>query len=168
MSIFLCSSNSSNTLFNICYSIEFYLKKKGGVQKKKDPTGTNRRLCPVQKLVPFTKVLFSAECSTAGWNLEKPKGAVSVNRVDVGPGTKKMQSLPTKRTFWISKRDGRGWEEARQSCRWEGVAGAGMVWPCRSRSPLQNGTFWRASDTSWGSRRGYSDKSFPLTNCHFT
>jgi hypothetical protein len=35
-----------------------------------------------------------------GWNLEKPKGAVSVYRVDVGPGTKKMQQfLPTKRTF---------------------------------------------------------------------
>jgi hypothetical protein len=33
------------------------------------------------------------------------------------------------------------------------------VW-LRRGGCLQNGTFWRSSDTSWGSRREYSDESF--------
>jgi hypothetical protein len=32
-------------------------------------------------------------------NREKSKGAVSVYRVNVGPGTRKMHFLPTKHTF---------------------------------------------------------------------
>ncbi len=112
-------------------------------------------------------VCFTSPNGAARWNLENPKGSVSVYRVNFRPGTKKMQFLPTKRTFWIGKRDGRGWEEARHSCRGEGVAAARRVWPCRPRSPVQNGTFWRATDASWGSRRGYSEKSFIMTNCDF-
>ncbi len=78
------------------------------------------------------------------------------------------QQTHSKRSFWISKRDGRGWEEGSYSWCGEGVAAARRSWPCRPHSPLQNGTFWRASDARWGSRKGYREKSFILTNCHFT
>ena len=47
-----------------------------------------------------TKIVrVDALSGTNNKNLEKPKGAVSVNRVDVRPGTKKMQFSRTKRTF---------------------------------------------------------------------
>ena len=55
--------------------------------------------------------------------------------------------------------EGDGWK---YGCGGEGVGGARRVWPCRPRSPLQNGTFWKESDASWGSRRGYSEKSVML------
>jgi hypothetical protein len=64
--------------------------------------------------------------------------------------------------------DERGWEETRYYYHGEGVSAVRSVWSCRARSPLQNGTFWRSSDASWGSRRGYSQKSFIMTICHFT
>jgi hypothetical protein len=109
------------------------------------------RVCPVQKISTSHKSTFSRLHDA------RHPGISCVYRVNVGPGTKKMQFLPTKHTLWISKRDERGWEEARHNCHEEGVAAARSVWPCRPRSPLQNGTFWRASVASWGSGRGYSE-----------
>ncbi len=41
-------------------------------------------------------------------------------------GTRKTQFLPTKRTFWISKREGRGWEEERYWYDGEGVTEQGV------------------------------------------
>ena len=41
--------------------------------------------------------------------------------------------------------EGDGWK---YGCGGEGVGGARRVWPCRPRSPLQNGTFWKESDAS--------------------
>jgi len=61
--------------------------------------------------------------------------------------------------------EGDGWK---YGCGGEGVAAGRRAWPCRPRSPLQNGTFWRSSEASWGSSKGYREKSLNLTNCHFT
>ncbi len=113
---------------------------------------TRRGLVQYKKLVPGQKYIFSASWHTTCLNLENSKGAVFVDRVNVGPGTRKMQFLPANHTLWIGKRDGRGWEETRYCCGGEDVAGTRRIWSCRSRSPLQNGTFWKASDTSWGRR----------------
>jgi hypothetical protein len=76
----------------------FYLKKKGAqITGTKSVRGDD--LSGTKTLYQVQKYFFPASCSTAGWNLEKPKGAVSVDHVDVGPGTKKMQFSRTKRTF---------------------------------------------------------------------
>jgi hypothetical protein len=48
-----------------------------------------------------------------------------VYRVDVGPGTKKMQFLPTKRTRNAPFESGRGTGEGGRK---RGIAGAGRVW----------------------------------------
>jgi hypothetical protein len=45
---------------------------------------------------------------------------------------------------------------------WQQEGGYGLF---RSRSPLQNGTFWRTSDKL--REQGYSEKSFIMTICHF-
>ena len=75
------------------------------LKKKKEPKLPVQkvyevRLCLVQKISTWYKSTFFLFHDTRQvWNLEKPKGAVSVYRVNVGPGTKKMQFLPTKRTL---------------------------------------------------------------------
>ncbi len=85
--------------------MHFYLKKKGA-----QITGTKSvrgdALTGTKIRYQVQKYFFPASCSTAGWNLEKPKDAVSVNRVDDRPGTKKMQFSRDK-THLLNQQEGR-------------------------------------------------------------
>ncbi len=77
----------------------------------------------------------------------------------------KLKDLIPTRPGRGSGVEGDGWK---YGCGGEGVAAGRRAWPCSPRSPLQNGTFWRSSEASWGSSKGYREKSLNLTNCHFT
>ena len=76
-----------------------FIKKKNAAQITGTKSVRAEALSGTKNYYQVQKYFFSASCRTAAWNLEQSKGAFSVYRVNVGPGTKKMQFLPTKRTF---------------------------------------------------------------------
>ena len=100
---------------------------------------TRRVLVWYKKLVPGTIVLFLVFVTRPCWILENSKGSVFIYRFR-RTGTRNFQILN-----W--KRDRKGWEEGNCDSGGVDVSEGRRICPCGSRSEIQNGRFWKGSDT---------------------